>query len=71
LSTLSISLFEPPPLVASHPGHSVIAEAFKAAWRNFVSILAGAIASLGFVVPILVLGWGAVVVAKKYRRRPA
>jgi hypothetical protein len=36
-----------------------------------VSILAGAIASLGFVVPILVLGWGAVVVAKKYRRRPA
>ncbi|HET6779279.1 MAG TPA: DUF4349 domain-containing protein [Gemmatimonadales bacterium] len=71
LSTLSINLFEPPPLVASHPGHSVIAEAFKAAWRNFVGILAGAIASLGFVAPILVLGWGAVVVAKRYRRRPA
>jgi hypothetical protein len=71
LSTLSINLFEPPPLVASHPGHSVITEAFRAAWRNFVGILAGAIASLGFVMPILVLGWGAIVVAKRYRRRPA
>jgi hypothetical protein len=71
LSTLSINLFEPAPLVASHPGHSVIAEAFKTAWRNFVGVLAGAIASLGFVMPILVLGWGAVVVAKRYRRRTA
>lgn len=71
LSTLSINLFEPPPLVASHPGYNVIAEAFKAAWRNFVSILAGAIASLGFVAPILVLGWGVVMVARRYRRKPA
>jgi hypothetical protein len=71
LSTLSISLFEPPPLVASHPGHSVITEAFKTAWRNFVGVLAGAIASLGFITPILVLGWGAVVVAKRYRRKTA
>lgn len=71
LSTLSISLFEPPPLVAAHPGHSVIAEAFKTAWRNFVGVLAGAIASLGFLAPIVVLGWGAFVVAKRYRRRPA
>jgi hypothetical protein len=71
LSTLSINLFEPPPLVASHPGHSVIAEAFKTAWRNFVGVLAGAIASLGFIAPILVLGWGAVVAAKRYRRRTA
>ncbi len=71
LSTLSINLFEPPPLVASHPGYSVIAEAFKAAWRNFVGILAGGIASLGFIAPILVLGWGALVVAKRYRKKPA
>ena len=71
LSTLSINLFEPPPLVASHPGYSVLAEAFKSAWRNFVGILAGGIASLGFIAPILVLGWGAVVVAKRYRRKTA
>jgi hypothetical protein len=69
LSTLSVNLYEPPPIVASHPGRSVIAEAFKTAWRNFVSVMAGAIASLGFVVPVMAFGWGALVVARKYRRR--
>jgi len=71
LSTLSVNLYEPPPLVASHPGHSVIAEAFKTAWRNFVGVLAGGIASLGFVGPIVILGWGVLIVAKRYRRRTA
>lgn len=71
LSTLSVNLFEPPPLVASHPGRSVIGEAFKTAWRNFVGLMAGVIASLGFVVPVLVLGWGALTVGKRYRRKPA
>jgi hypothetical protein len=71
LSTLTVSLHEPPPILASHPGRSVIAEAFRTAWRNFVGVLAGGIASLGFVVPIVILGWGALIVAKRYRRRPA
>jgi hypothetical protein len=71
LSTLSVSLFEPPPLVASHPGRNVIGEAFKIAWRNFVGLTASVIASLGFVGPILALGWGAVVVARKYKRKTA
>jgi hypothetical protein len=71
LSTLSVNLFEPAPIVASHPGQSVIGEAFKTAWRNFVGVLAGAIASLGFVVPVVVLGWGALVLAKRYRRKVA
>jgi hypothetical protein len=71
LSTLSVNLFEPAPIVASHPGQSVISEAFKTAWRNFVGVLAGAIASLGFVVPVVVLGWGTLVLAKRYRRKVA
>jgi hypothetical protein len=71
LSTLSVNLFEPPPLVSSVPGHSPIAEAFKTAWRNFIGVVAGGIASLGFVVPVALLMWGALVAAKKYRRRPA
>jgi Domain of unknown function (DUF4349) len=71
LSTLSVHLYEPPPIVASHPGRSVIAEAFKTAWRNFVGVLAGGIASLGFVVPVVILGWGALILGKRYRRRPA
>jgi hypothetical protein len=71
LSTLSVSLFEPPPLVASHPGHSVIAEAFKTAWRNFVGVMAGAIASLGFITPIMALGWVALILGKRYKRKTA
>ena len=71
LSTLSVNLYEPPPIVARHPGQSPIAEAFKTAWRNFVGVLAGAIASLGFVAPLAMVGWGAVVLAKRYRRKAA
>src|SRR5689334_21274695 len=71
LSTLSVSLSEPPPLVSSHPGRSVIGEAFKTAWRNFVDLLAAVIASLGVVVPLGILGWGSWLVTKRYRRRPA
>jgi hypothetical protein len=64
LSTLSVSLHEPVPIVAS-TGHGPIAEAFRAAWRNFVGVLAGAIASLGYVVPVLVAGWVVVVMVRK------
>jgi hypothetical protein len=71
LSTLSVNLFEPAPIVASHPGRSVIGEAFKTAWRNFMGVLAGMIASLGFVVPILILGWGVLVLGKRYKRKTA
>lgn len=71
LSTLSVNLYEPAPIVASHPGRNVIAEAFKTALRNFVGVLAGTIASLGFVVPVVVLGWGALVLGKRYRRKTA
>jgi hypothetical protein len=67
LSTLSVSLHEPVPIVATH-GPGPIVEAFRAAWRNFVGVLAGAIASLGFVVPVLAFGWGLVVVGKRWRR---
>jgi hypothetical protein len=71
LSTLSVNLFEPAPIVASHPGQSVIGEAFKTAWRNFVGVLAGAIASLGFVVPVVVLGWGTLILGRRYKRKTA
>lgn len=71
LSTLSVNLYEPAPILASHPGRNVIVEAFKTAWRNFVGVTAGAIASLGFVAPVVMLGWGALVVAKRYRRKTA
>lgn len=69
LSTLSVSLHEPVPIVATH-GQGPIVEAFRAAWRNFVGLLAGAIASLGFVVPALGAGWAVVTWARKWRQAP-
>jgi hypothetical protein len=67
LSTLSVTLHEPLPIVATH-GQGPIAEAFRAAWRNFIGVLAGGIASLGFMVPVLALGWGVVAAGRRWRR---
>ncbi len=54
LSTLTIAVHEPLPVVG-HPGSSVIGEAFKQAWRNFVALVAACIRGLGIVIPIGVL----------------
>jgi hypothetical protein len=70
LSTLSVSLHEPLPIVATQ-GRGPIAEAFRAAWRNFVAVLTAAIASLGYLVPALALGWGAVVIGRRWRKPAA
>ncbi|HET7296721.1 MAG TPA: DUF4349 domain-containing protein [Gemmatimonadales bacterium] len=59
LSTLTISVHEPLPVVG-RAGSSVIGEAFKQAWRNFVSLLAAGIRSLGIVIPLgalATMGW--------------
>jgi hypothetical protein len=69
LSTLSVSLHEPVPIVASH-GPGPIMEAFREAWRNFVGLLAGAIASLGYLVPVLGAGWAVVTWTRRWRRIP-
>jgi Domain of unknown function (DUF4349) len=69
LSTLSVSLHEPVPIVATR-GPGPIVEAFREAWRNFVGVLAGAIASLGFLVPVLGFGWGLVLVGRRWKRMP-
>jgi Domain of unknown function (DUF4349) len=69
LSTLSVSLHEPVPIVASH-GPGPIVEAFREAWRNFVGLLAGAIASLGYLVPVFGGGWAVVTWARRWKRIP-
>jgi len=59
LSTLTIYVHEPMPVVG-RAGSSVIGEAFKQAWRNFVALVAACIRGLGIVIPIGVLataGW--------------
>jgi hypothetical protein len=71
LSTLSVGLHEPPPLVSPTPGRNPLAQAVREAWRNFVGVLAAGIASLGYLVPVLVLGWGVAVGARRLTRRAA
>ena len=70
LSTLSVSLHEPMPIVVSQ-GRGPIAEAFRSAWRNFVGVLAASIASLGYVIPVVVLGWGALATGRRWKRPAA
>ena len=60
VSTLSVTVHEPFPLLGQSPGDNPIVHAFKLAWRNFVSFVAWLIASLGVLVPVMALvagGW--------------
>ena len=71
LSSLSVALHEPPPLVSPESGRNPLAQAVREAWRNFVGLLAAGIASLGYLVPVLVLGWGVVTAGRRLTRRTA
>lgn len=66
LSTLTVTVHEDAPLLGSNPSANVIGDAFVAAWRNFVALLAGAIAMLGVAVPLAVLGAAIVVVGRRF-----
>ena len=62
VSTLSLTLHEPMPLIAQHPGDNPIRDAFLQAWRNLVGFIAACIASLGVVIPlgvVLAVIWAA------------
>ena len=60
VSTLAVTLHEPYPVVGDYPGSSPIGQAFRTAWRNFVSFVAGLIAASGVLIPLALLlgaGW--------------
>lgn len=60
VSTLSVTVHEPAPLLGERPGENPILSAIRQAWRNFVMFVAWVIASLGVVIPAVaigVLGW--------------
>jgi hypothetical protein len=58
-SSLSIAIHEPVPAVGDQGAWAVLAEAARAAWRNLVNFLAGAIALLGTILPAGLLLAGA------------
>jgi hypothetical protein len=68
LSTLSVSIHEPLPITGNPSAGDVVAEAFRRAWRNLLAVIAGGIASLGVLVPIILAGGTAVVAIRKWRR---
>ena len=56
MSTLTITVHEPAPILGNNPGENPIAAALSRAWRNFVALFAGLIASLGVVIPLALVG---------------
>jgi hypothetical protein len=71
MSTLSITLHEPYPILGRTPGENPLAVAVRQAWRNFVALVAGFIASLGVLIPVAVMGGFAWVGYRKITRRRA
>ena len=69
VSTFSITVHEAYPVVGERGSTSVIGDAFKQSWRNFVGFVARFIAAMGTVIPtIALLGLAAYVAIKMLRR---
>ena len=66
-STLSVTVHEPVPVVGD-AGESVMGEAFRQSWRNFVMLVSVFVQSLGILIPIGVLAFVVWVVVKRTRR---
>jgi hypothetical protein len=55
MSTLAVTMHEPYPILGRTPGENPLAVAVRQAWRNFVALVAGFIASLGVLIPVAVM----------------
>lgn len=69
LSTLTITVHEPAPILGNNPGENPIAAALRRAWRNFVALLAGLIASLGVLIPLALIGVAGWYGYRRWKRR--
>ncbi|MGH7567394.1 MAG: DUF4349 domain-containing protein [Gemmatimonadales bacterium] len=67
VSTLTVTLHEPRPVVG-RVGVSLMGEAFKQAWRNFVWLLALVVQSLGIVLPLGVMAISAWALVRCWRK---
>ncbi|MGH7664187.1 MAG: DUF4349 domain-containing protein [Gemmatimonadaceae bacterium] len=70
VSTLSVTVHEPPPIVGPYASSNPIAEAFRQAWRNFVGFVAAIIASLGILIPLGAIVIIAFLLWRRMPRRP-
>ena len=70
ISTMTVTVHEPLPVLGSHPGDNPIAQAFRDAWRIFVGLIAFLISSLGVLIPLGILGWVVWMMRGRWRRKP-
>lgn len=69
MSTLSVMVHEPYPVISPRGESGVIIAAFKQAWRNFVGFIAGLIAFSGILVPLAAVGLLAWLAWRRWRPR--
>ena len=69
LSTLTITVHEPAPILGNSPGDNPIAAALRRAWKNFVAVVAGSIAALGVLIPLALLALAGWLGYKRWKRR--
>jgi hypothetical protein len=68
LSTLTITVHEPAPILGNSPGENPIAAALRRAWKNFIALIAGSIAALGLVIPLALLGLAGWLAYRRWKR---
>ncbi|MFN2637018.1 MAG: DUF4349 domain-containing protein [Gemmatimonadaceae bacterium] len=56
VSTLTVTVHEPAPILGNAPGENPLVGALRRAWRNFIGFIAGLIASLGVIIPLAAIG---------------
>ncbi len=71
MSTLIVTVHEPAPLLSEYPGQSLLLRSVRQAGRNFLELVAAVIASLGVVVPVALVLWGAWLLWRRRARRRA
>ena len=71
MSTLTITIHEPGPIFGNNPGENPIVSALRRAWRNFVGLIAGIIASLGILIPLGAVALAGWIAYKRWRSRRA
>ena len=68
MSTLTITIHEPGPILGNNPGENPIGEALRRAWRNFVALIAAFIASLGVLIPLGAIALGGWIGYRRWRK---
>ena len=69
VSTLSVTVHEPAPLLGQNPGQNPIAEAFRQAYRNFLALLVWLIANMAVIALWALIAFGVWRLVLRLRRR--